>query len=198
MASVPEPKLGQGVGVTIERWLSWREPEGRGRAVSACFGMDVPTWVDEAMPIALERVAATAGATATELDPSIVGLHVAREETTATTKGEVFVRTGDDTRHEVLRTVVGFAAATETPHVTGCFLLCAPSTEACEVAAAAAPLLGFTAPPRANALARSLVFGVHHPRVVVASGAALFMLVGVVAVWTRPRPRRRRRRNCEP
>jgi len=191
-AEVARPVFTSGTEITIDRWDAWRAPDdGAGRAVSACLGVDLRTWADEATPFALDRLAATAGSVASRLDPAL-GLQASRTERTGVVATQTFVDRDRPLGPAVARTFLGFAGAAAPPHLRACFVVCAPTTRACEVALAAArPTSEFAAPPPASAPLRALVLGVHHPRAVAAGGAALFVLSGLVAVWTRPRPRRK-------
>jgi hypothetical protein len=202
--------LGAGSEVAIDRWNAWAAPDGApGRAVSACLGVDLDAWIDEATPVALERLAAAAGRVAGGLDGAMTSLHVVGEERTAVTAGQTLARSRgvgvgvDVDARGVARTVLGFttmrgpmpgdARAPARTRGRGCFVVCAPTTLECEHAMSAAVAVGFVAPPPPGAVGRGLACGVHHPRAVAASCASLLLLAGIVAVWTRPRTRRARK-----
>ncbi len=190
-AEEARPTLSAGSDVTIDLWSSWRAPDGgEGRAVSACFGMDLGTWIDEATPVALERLASTASSVALRLDGASPGMRVVREERSPEATEQALALPGAKDAPVVARTVLGFASGGE-PRVTGCFVLCSPTTRDCERSVETAKAEGFVPPPPASAFARSVAYGIHHPRGVAAASVALFLLAGVVAVWTRPRPRRK-------
>ena len=190
-ADIPPPALRESLDVAIDRWDAWRAPDdGPGRAASACFGVDLGTWTDEATPFALDRLAAMTAAIATRLDAT-AELHLSRTDCADAVVAQAFVGGVDPHATPVARTFLGFTGPRDHPHLRACFVLCAPTTPACEVAIAATTTSGFVAAPEASAPVRAVVFGVHHPRAVAAGGVTLFLLLGVVGVWTRPRPRRK-------
>ncbi len=185
------PTLREGSDLTLDRWNAWRAPDDApGHAVSGCIGVDLGTWTDEATALALDRLTAITGAVATRLDPT-AELHLARTERTDTVVAQTFVGGADGQGPPVGRTFLGFTGPRDHPHLRGCFALCAPATPACEEALAAATTSAFVVPPETSAPLRAVVFGVHHPRAVAVGAVTLFLLLGVVGVWTRPRPRRK-------
>ncbi len=190
-AVVAPPTLGPGSEVTVDRWEAWREAEGGpGRAVAACLGVDLGAWTDEATPVALERVLATTRTVAAGLDPG-VELRVLGEDRSAIGASQRLARVGDGAERVVARTVLGFTRPGPRPHLAGCFVVCAPTSAACEDALGTLDTSGFVPPPPPGALLRGVALGIHHPRAVAMSAAALFFLLGAVAIWTRPRPRRK-------
>jgi hypothetical protein len=183
--------LREGSEFTIDRWDVWRPPDdGPGRAAVGCFGVDLGTWTDEATPLALERLSASMGAVALRLDGTSE-LHLAATEHAGAVVEQAFVRVAAPPGPTVARTFLGFAGPGDSPHLRGCFALCAPTTGACEGSLSSASATDFVAPPPASFPVRALVFGVHHPRGVAMGSVGLFVLLGVVAVWTRPRSRRK-------
>jgi len=185
--------MGAGSEVGIDRWSAWQSPNvggGAGYAVAGCIGLDLGAWTDEAAPIAFDRLDGAAASVAYRLDPT-AGFTTRREQTV----GPVVVHdiaTGSGAEaHTVAKTFLGFVSALGRPRLRGCFVLCAPTTSACEEQVAAATATGFVAPPPAGSLLRATAVAIHHPRTVAGLGVTLFFALGVVAVWTRPRPRRK-------
>jgi hypothetical protein len=189
-AEVARPELGSSTSLAVETCRAWQAPGDRPpRVVSACIGTDLRTWTTEANPIALERLAATAGATLLRLD--LPGALKATREAQAGVVTEQWL-VGDGEERTTARTFLGFTSPSGEPHVVGCFVLCAPSTPACDEAMRlAAPTTAFVVPPQPSAPVRALLLAVHHSRATALGAIALFVVAGAVAVWQRPRPRRK-------
>ena len=183
--AIEGPDLGRASEVSIDSWGAWAPSLGDGRAVSACLGLDVSTWTEEATPIALERLTGTASGVAVRLT-SFENLYVEHQEQRADVASQTLVSHDGAVS---LRTFLGFTAH-DSPRLSGCFVLCAPTTPACDAALAAATPVGpFVPPPRPTVALQALVLAVHHPRDVAAGAVALFVAIGVAAIWMRPRPR---------
>jgi hypothetical protein len=186
-ADFAAPDFGPGASVVVESWNAWRAPgDAAPHLVAGCVGLDVSTWADEATPIALDRLAGMAQSTLTRLQAP-GALPVTREDRAAVVAQQWL---GEDVA--AARTFLGFTARAGRPHLEGCFLVCAPRTQACvDALNLASPTSAFVVPPAASAPLRAVVFAIHHSRGVAASWIALFFVAGVLAVWTRPRPRRK-------
>jgi hypothetical protein len=176
--------------LAVETWSAWQAPgDGTARVVAACVGTDLRTWTREANPLALERLEATVGATLIRLElPG--ALRVTREVQAGVVTEQWLV--GEGNEPTTARTFLGFTSPGGEAHVVGCFVLCAPSSPACdETMRVAAPTTAFVPPPQPNAALRALLLAVHHSRATALGAIALFVVAGVVAVWQRPRPRRK-------
>jgi len=191
---IPPPPVTNVSGVTVDEWAAWEAPAGTqaapGRVVVGCLGVELDTWTDEATPLAIERLQATTRSVAAQLDPATV-LRALREERTPTMTAQELNRVDDAAI--VARTFLGFTRPSPgtSPRIEGCLVVCAPATAECEATLAKAIPPAFVPPPPASVVLRSVVYGVHHARAVAEAGATLFLLLGVVAVRTRPRPRRK-------
>jgi hypothetical protein len=188
---MPPPQEGSSDSeLSLDSWRVWEEPApGAGRAVSECLGLNLSTWTEEASPLAMERLQATMSAVAAKLT-SGGALRVRGEERRGDMVTQDLVGSGESEGKLAGRALLGFVHVDHSPRLEGCFLLCAPTTAACERAlASAAPGPGLVAPPAASAPLRAVVFGIHHARGVLVGAAALFVVLGLVAIWTRPRPR---------
>jgi hypothetical protein len=191
---VAPPTLSVVSGVAVDHWEAWRAPDASGgRAVSACLGLDLSAWADEATPIALDRLHATMTTVATALDPPMT-LRWASERRHGAVVEQTFVDSDSGRASVVARTFVGFAHAASGPRLRGCFVLCAPTSGPCEGGLLQATAPSFVPPPAASVPLRVVVLGMHQPRAVAAGAVMLFFTVGLAALWTRPRPQRRTRR----
>jgi hypothetical protein len=179
------PSLKAGADLAVDRWSSWRPPDGGGPVeVAGCFGVDLSAWTDEATGFAQGQLAAMVAGVAARLDPS-TSLHVVRTERSGHVAEQAFAA-GDETNGPVVaRTFLGFASL-DPPRLHGCFVLCAPSSGECQQSVTAAKGTGFTEAPSASLPLRAVVTGVHHPKAVATLGVLLFLVAGAVAVWTRP------------
>jgi len=186
---VARPSLG-GTELAFDAWEAWRAPEdASARLVSGCVGIDLAAWTPDATPIAIDRLHGVVASTLAALG-SPGPLRIEREEHGERVTEHVLSGSGPLEGRVLGRTVLGFTANGSVTRLRGCFDVCANVTPACETALRHATASGYVSPPPPNAPLRALVFGIHHARGVAWSSVALFIAVGVVAVWRRPRPRR--------
>ena len=186
-ADPPSLGLPEGSELAVDKALGWRAPAGEARASAACVGMDLHTWTEEVVPIAVDRLDGLVGSIVTRHDRGVT-LRLIREERSG---GIVERWLGSEGGAPVARTVLGFVGPRGKTRLEACFVVCAPADDACEQAVERSTAEGFVAPPPATIWVRAIATGARHPRMMATTTIALFLLVGIVLVWTRPRAPRK-------
>jgi hypothetical protein len=191
-AKLPPPLLGDGSPVTLDHWEAYGAPDGEtGTAVSACFGVSLGQWADEATPIADERLDSAAIGTAVRIDPSLA-LHFVGESRQGAVRERVLAEHDSPEHGAMAKTFLGFEEQDGRSRLEACFVLCASRASACADAIDHLPAPeGFVPPPPPGLLLRSVVFGVHHPRGIATSAVVIFVVLSLVAIHTRPRAHRK-------
>ena len=155
--------------------------------LAACVTVDVTGWVDEATPLALERIGAMA-ATAVQqargapprwhsVPPPAAPAHV----TLVALSGDA----GETANGLLLLTFHGPGGRTALACWAACY-----GPDACDATRAELRATPAPAPPPGLGL-RALVLAVHHPRAAAASALALCASLAALYVRRRPRPRAR-------
>jgi hypothetical protein len=155
--------------------------------VATCFVASANTWIDEAEPIAFDKIAQTAGAAALRVG-SVGALRAVgvREK-----EGGAFVQSyegaGDGERALFSRAWLGFVPG----EAIACFSLCVDREARCAKEARGARATGpFVPPPPPSPMLRALVAMVHHPSETGWGLAGFVCALGTAAVATRKRTRR--------
>jgi hypothetical protein len=209
-AKIAPPKIAQNAGVELTSFRanhagsSDARPDGallgQDALVSGCVAVGLPGWVEDMRPAVEGRTTALAGAAAEKITRIPMD---ARPDGA----GGFDLRPASDLGGPPIgkaRTFIGF----DSSRVFSCFVTCtfenrttfqpgdtshAPAPPerslSCEDAVRDARLEGSMAPPEPGTGLRGVTWAVHHPRPTAFAGAAMVVVVGVLAVILRRRPR---------
>lgn len=172
--------------------LAWFEARGTKDVglVTTCLALEATGWVDEAEPIAFERIAAMAAAAVIRARGSAPAWHLAESSApieAGTRRRELAPEEGDVAEASLFLGFVGQGGH----EAIACF---AVSFGVGRPPARHARFVGpFTSEPSPGLGLRALVASIHHPRLVFVGGGAVSLLCAVIYLRKRPRPRLRRR-----
>lgn len=178
-ARLPPPDLSETPQITLESWTV--DTDGPAMLVTACFGGQAGSWLPEADDVAMQKLSQITLSTAMRagLDVSMRPVGDAREGAVRTQTLE-----GEGLR---AKTLLGFEAGGAA---RGCFVLCVRGGSSCREAADRSHLDGaLVEPPPPRAAMRALSWAVHHPAHAGSAILGVFVLGGIVAIFTRRRVR---------
>jgi hypothetical protein len=185
---IAKPKIAESSGAHFTSWEALADGKHEAVLVTGCLATPIPGWVEDMRPAVEGRTVAFAGASTSMITGAPTDARAAQD-------GLLDLRAANNLAGPVIgraRTFVGF----DESSVFTCFAACGTKTREalhsdCERAVIEARLEGSHPPPPPGVALRGATWAVHHPRPVALGGAALVVVLGVLAVVVRRRPRSR-------